>query len=59
MGKNLQDQGAGERAVRVAGHVGRDGGQRDGEADGLRVGQPEADQAAPGVGPGQVGEQGG
>lgn len=49
---HLQNQGASERAVCVTGHVRRDCSQGYGEADGLRVGEPEAYEPTPCVGPG-------
>lgn len=45
----LQDQGAGERAVGISSHVGGDGSQGHGEADRLRVDQPETYKPTPGI----------
>lgn len=42
----------------IASHIGRDGGQRHGESDRLRIDKPEADQPSPGVGARQKGHAG-
>jgi hypothetical protein len=57
-GVGCEDEGGGSCAVGVAGHVGRDHGQGDGEGDGLRVGQPEGDQPGPRLRAREEGDEG-